>query len=93
MTRSVGAGTFLKVRPATSNLEPCQGQLKPPGQEAPISAAPGVGRKVGMQPGCVQAPTSTAISDLTERFTLAAYGRLIRTARGSVGQQIAVAGQ
>lgn len=71
-SRFVGAGTFLYTRPARSNLEPWQGQKKPPGQpgSAPADRA---GRKVGTQPRWVQMPTSTPISGLIARNGFLAY--------------------
>ena len=68
ITKLVGAGTPAYTRPARSNLEPWQGQKKPPFQlPPPKSAAPTSGRNVGEQPKCVQMPTATQRLGLIER--------------------------
>ena len=61
------AGEPWNTRPARSNLEPWQGQKKPPGQFAMTEASPGVKRVFGRQPRCVQVPISTSTSGLSAR--------------------------
>ena len=50
VTLHVGAGTFLYTRPARSNLEPWQGQKKPPFQSEP-SVPTSAGTKSGLNKG------------------------------------------
>src|SRR5690606_24927252 len=56
--RLIGAGEPLNTRPAKSNLEPWQGQKKPPCQSSPISPL-GCSLGDGEQPRCVHTPSIT----------------------------------
>ena len=73
-SRLSGAGLFLKTRPARSNVEPWQGQRKPPCQSSGSEGCgPGWNLSDGEQPRCEQMPTPTQTSGLIERYSFFAY--------------------
>src|SRR5215468_11184657 len=75
-SRLSGAGLFLYTRPARSNVEPWQGQKKPPGQLSGSAGwAPVWNLSTGEQPKCVQMPMTTKTSEWSwrERSALRAY--------------------
>ena len=74
--RFTGAGEPAKTRPAKSNLEPWQGQKKPPFHSMPISPLVSTDLNCGEQPRCEHTPSMTAISGLIERYSFLAYSFL-----------------
>ena len=68
-----GAGTPLYTLPDKSNVEPWQGQKKPPSQSKPNSEEFLFGLYNGEQPRWVQIPNSTKNSGLIERYLFFVY--------------------
>ena len=90
-TKFVGAGTPLKTLPTRSNIDPWQGQKKPPDQEASHGFGSTSGKYFGAHPRWVQTPEKTEYSGLFDLDGFKPlYGSTISSEFGSASLMVIV---